>query len=137
MSLTGLFIPLALLVAGCNGDAEPTTTEPPTDEVVGHQEVARQSGEVGDVAFILVPPGDHTQGALESLVRGLLEADEDLWGIEVFDNEAALEAGLSPLLTADDVALLNAHHLVSVIAGRVIRFQGPLSDWGEHPVADE
>lgn len=122
----GLFLIAVLAISACNGDTD--------DDAVGFQEVTRQAGESGDVVFVLISPGEHPQDTYEDLVRGLLAADQSLWGIEVFDNEEALEAALSPLLSADEAALLTEHHLVSVIGREVIRFAGPLSEWGEHPI---
>ena len=100
----------------------------------GYTEVFREPGLEGDVAYILVPPGEHDAEALEVLVRQLIAEDSGVWGLEVFDNEEAVEAGLSRLLSAADLALLNEHHLISVIGRQSIRFQGPYSELGEHPL---
>jgi ABC-type glycerol-3-phosphate transport system substrate-binding protein len=128
-----LLLAAALALAACDGDAA-STTEPSPDGTISHQEITRQIADVGEVAFILITPGEYTQAAYEDLLRGMLAADDNLWGIEVFDDAEALEAGLSAVLSAEDVVLLREHHLVRVIARQVIRFEGPLSEWGEHPV---
>lgn len=125
---------LALVATAC--DEDPGEAVAGVGEITEYEVVFRQPGTDGDAAFILVAPGAHSVEALDSFARRIIAEDSGLWGIEVFDSEEALEAGLAPLLSADDVALLSEHHLLSVIGRRVIRFQGPYADQGERSIED-
>ena len=63
----------------------------------------------------------------------LLENNADLWGAEVFDEEAAVQAFVIPAdqRTAEQQALLDDHHFVSLVGGDTMKFQGPFAEFGE------
>ena len=121
-----------------------TTTTTPEDEVttttilrgetVASYEIAvRISTDNGEILYIVVPSGAYTDVDLENFVGDLLEANPDLWGAEVFDDEAAVQAFVIPedQRTEEQQALLDDHHFVSLIGGDTMKFQGPFGEFGE------
>ena len=81
----------------------------------------------------MIPPGAYTEIDLENFIGDLKEADPELWGAEVFDDEDAIQAFVIPenQRTAEQQALVDDHHFVSLINGDTIRFEGPFSEFGE------
>ena len=79
------------------------------------------------------PPGAYTEVDLENFIGDLKEADPELWGAEVFDDEDAIQAFVIPedQRTAEQQTLVDEHHFVSLVNGDTIRFQGPFSEFGE------
>ncbi|MBW3666952.1 MAG: hypothetical protein KY394_05085, partial [Actinobacteria bacterium] len=84
--------------------------------------------------YIVIPPGAYTDIDLEGFVGDLKESDPDLFGAEVFDDPEAVQAFVIPedQRTESQQQLLDDHHLVSLVGGDTIRFQGPFEDIGEH-----
>jgi hypothetical protein len=101
--------------------------------VTEYEVVARLSTANGEVLHIVIPMGGYTDVDLENFVIDLKEADPELWGAEVFDDPAAPEAFAvdEASRTAEQEALLDQHHLVSLVEGETIRFQGPFAELGE------
>ena len=121
-----------------------TTTEPdstPTTlrgEIVSEFEVVvRVPSDNGDILYVLIPQGAYTDVDLENFIQDLRDTNDQLWGVEVFDNSAAVMAFqvAEDARTEDDQALLAEHHLVSLVNGDTIRFQGPFSEFGEYILA--
>jgi hypothetical protein len=116
-----------------------TTTLPDTSTTLRGQAVAsfeilaRLSTDNGDVLHVVIPVGAYTDVDLESFIGDLKESDPELWGAEVFDDPTAPaaftvdEAGRTP----EQQELLDRHHLVSLVEGDTIRFQGPFESFGE------
>lgn len=127
-------------------EAETTTTEAeePDDSVdedgpaiSEYEVVVRSSGTSGETLWVLIEPGDYTDIDLENFIRVRVDESEvDLVGIHVFDDAAALEAGRidEDARTDEEQALVDAHYLISLIDGSIIRFQGPYADLGETAV---
>jgi len=164
LKVFSLAIGLTLAMTACdNGEAEPelTTTsslvgqttapDPDTTTTVGGDEttttlvgqavdsyevVLRESTDEGETLYIVVPPGDYTAIDLENFIGDLIEGDDDLQSVEVFDDEAALDSFLKDEAdqTAGDLSAIDAHHLVSLVDSRTIRFQGPFADEGEYAI---
>lgn len=120
-----------------------TTTEHGGDDTPGspaieeYEVVVRSTATAGETLWILIEPGDYTDIDLEDLVRDLVaETDSTLFGIHVFDDRDALDAGrVDPdARTADEQTLVDEHFLVSLIDGAIIRFQGPYAEYGETAV---
>jgi hypothetical protein len=114
-----------------SGDA-PTTTlrgQPVTD----YEIVARLSTANGEVLHVVIPAGAYTDVDLENFVIDLKESDPDLWGAEVFDHPDAPAAFSVPTAqrTPEQQDLVDRHHLVSLVQGETIRFQGPFAEFGE------
>ena len=120
-------------------EATTTTAEQVTGtSVVGEtvssfEVVVRISGDNGETLHILIPEGAYTDVDLENFIGDLKEADPDLWGAEVFDDEDAVQAFVIPedQRTEEQQVLVDEHHLVSLVGGDTIRFQGPFSEFGE------
>lgn len=111
-----------------SGDAQ---ASPAIEE---YEVVVRSSATTGETLWILIEPGEYTDIDLENLIRELVaETDVTLFGIHVFDDRDALDAGrVEPdARTDDEQALVDEHFLVSLIDGAIIRFQGPYAEFGE------
>ncbi|MEA1903514.1 MAG: hypothetical protein U9N56_08320 [Actinomycetota bacterium] len=111
-----------------------TSTTPLVGETVtSYEVVVRIAGDNGEILYIVVPEGAYTDVDLENFIGDLKEADPDLWGAEVFDDEDAVEAFVIPAdqRTDEQQQLLDEHHFVSLIGGDTMKFQGPFSDFGE------
>lgn len=82
---------------------------------------------------MVIPVGGYTDVDLYNFLADLKQADPDLWGAEVFDDPDAPAAFAVPesQRTAEQIDLLSRHHLVSLVAGDTIRYQGPFSSFGE------
>ena len=114
-----------------NGDQTEVTL---VGETVGAFEImVRISGDNGETLHIVIPPGAYTEIDLENFIGDLKEADPELWGAEVFDDEDAIPAFVIPedQRTAEQQVLVDDHHFVSLVDGDTIRFQGPFSEFGE------
>ena len=114
------------------------STESSTTEVVGEtvssaEVKVRISADNGEILYILIPEGAYTDVDLENFIGDLKEADPDLWGAEVFDDEAAIEAFVIPedQRTTEQQELIDDHHFVSLVEGDTVKFQGPFSYFGE------
>lgn len=120
-----------------NGGEQPTSTDTPdttvqpSDEVESFEVISRQSSEEGETLYILVPPGDYSDISIENFLGDLLEDETAVSGVEVFDDRDALDAALKPEdeRTADELQAIADHHLVSLVDGRQVSFQGPMSDY--------
>lgn len=127
-------------------EAETTTTEaedsddPDTEDgpaISEFEVVVRSSGTAGETLWVLIEPGDYNDIDLENFIRERVDESEvDLVGIHVFDDPEALEAGRidEEARTEEEQALVDAHYLISLIDGSIIRFQGPYADLGETAV---
>lgn len=128
-------------------EADTTTTteaedpdDPDTEDgpaISEYEVVVRSSGTSGETLWVLIEPGDYTDIDLENFIREQVdESAVDLVGIHVFDDAAALEAGriAEDARTDEEQALVDAHYLISLIDGSIIRFQGPYGDLGETAV---
>lgn len=114
---------------------ETTATTLIQGETVSEWEVvARISSDNGETLYIVIPPGAYTDIDLESFVGQLKESDPQLFGAEVFDDPDAVQAFVIPegQRTEPQQQMLDDHHLVSLVGGDTIRFQGPFEEMGEH-----
>lgn len=118
------------------GEGESTTTTLVGEPVDSFDVVLRESTDEGETLYIVIPPGEYTSVDLENFVGDLVDEDEDVESAEIFDDQAALEAFLldESEQTAADLALIDEHHLVSLIDGTRIRFQGPYAEFGEYAI---
>ena len=113
---------------------EVTTTTLLRGETVASYEIAvRISTDNGEIFYVVIPSGAYTDVDLENFVGDLLEANPGLWGAEVFDDEAAVQAFVIPedQRTEQQQVLLNESHFVSLIGGDTVKFQGPFAEFGE------
>ncbi len=113
---------------------EVTTTTLLRGETVASYEIAvRISTDNGEIFYVVIPSGAYTDVDLENFVGDLLEANPDLWGAEVFDDEAAVQAFVIPedQRTEQQQDLLDESHFVSLIGGDTVKFQGPFAEFGE------
>ncbi len=111
-----------------------TTTTILRGETVASYEIAvRISTDNGEIFYIVIPPGAYTDVDLENFVGDLLEANPGLWGAEVFDDDAAVQAFVIPedQRTVEQQGLLDENHFVSLIGGDTMKFQGPFAEFGE------
>lgn len=113
-----------------------STTVVQGETVSTYEVVARISADNGETLYIVIPPGAYTDIDLEGFVGDLKESDPDLFGAEVFDDPDAVQAFVIPQeqRTEPQQQLLDQHHLVSLVGGDTIRFQGPFEDIGEHVI---
>jgi hypothetical protein len=155
-----LAIALAVSVMGCNREetvlsttstlvagnspttaATPSSTTLPDDTsttlagqaVTEFETVARLSTANGVILHIVIPAGAYTDVDLENFIGDLKESDPELWGAEVFDDPAAQEAYAvdEASRTPEQDDLIERHHLVSLVNGDTLRFQGPFASFGE------
>ncbi len=119
--------------AAGDGGGDQTATTLVGETVGSFVIVVRISGENGETLHIVIPPGAYTEVDLENFIGDLKEADPELWGAEVFDDEDAIQAFVIPedQRTAEQQTLVDEHHFVSLVNGDTIRFQGPFSEFGE------
>ena len=117
--------------------ADPTSTTLGGETVSTYEIVVRIGGDNGDILHVVIPPGAYTDIDLENFIQDLRDSNPGLWGVEVFDDtDAALAFQVAEgNRTEDDQELLDNHHLVSLVNGDTLRFQGPLSDFGEYILA--
>lgn len=114
------------------GDTTPTTLVGET--VATYEVVARISSDNGETLYIVIPPGAYTDVDLRNFVGELKESDPGLFGAEVFDDPDAVQAFVIPedQRTEPQQQLLDDHHLISLVGGDTIRFEGPFEEMGEH-----
>ena len=93
--------------------------------------VARFPNDRGEQQFIVIPDGAYTDVDLENFVIDLIEANEDLFGAEIFDDpDAAAAFALEPADRSEEqTALIEEHHLVTLVGRERIEFRGPFSDF--------
>lgn len=124
------------------GDSTTTSTTTPSQaspttirgqSVTDYQTVARLSTANGEVLHIVIPIGGYTDIDLHNFIADLKEADPDLWGAEVFDDAEAATAFATPEGERSEAqaTLVRNHHLVSLVSGDTIRYQGPFASFGE------
>ncbi len=101
--------------------------------VEGHEVVGREAGTDGETIYVVVPPAAYTDVDIEIFVLDLFESGTATFGAEVFDDAIAVDAYRKPEVerTEDETALINAHHLASLVEGTTIVFRGPLASSGE------
>jgi hypothetical protein len=137
---TVLSTPTSLVVGGTSTTTPGTTTvgdDTSTtlrgQNVTEFETVARLSTANGEVLHIVIPAGGYTDVDLENFILELKDADPELWGIEVFDDPTAPEAFSveAASRTQEQSDLLDRHHLVSLVNGDTLRFQGPFESFGE------
>lgn len=118
------------------GGDEMTSTTLVGQEVDSYEVVLRESTDEGETLYIVLPPGDYTAIDLENFIGDLIDGDDDLESVEVFDDQAALDSFLKDEAeqTAGDLSAIDAHHLVSLVDAHTIRFQGPFADEGEYAI---
>lgn len=119
------------------GPGDRTSTTARGESVSTYEIVVRIADDNGDILHVVIPPGAYTDIDLENFIQDLRDSNQQLWGVEVFDDpEAALAFQVAEAdRTEADQQLLDDHHLVSLVNGDTIRFQGPLSDFGEYILA--
>lgn len=113
-------------------DTEPGgTTQPPSDPIEDYEVISRTATEDGETLYILVAPGNYSDVSIENFLGDLLEAETAVSGVEVFDDREALDAALKAEedRSADELQALEDHHLVSLVDGATVSFQGPLSEF--------
>lgn len=109
-------------------------TEPAIQD---YEIVVRSSTSNGESLWVLIDPGDYNVVDLENLIRQLVdESTVTLESVMVYDDLEALEAGRvdEGVRTTEEQALVDEHHLVSLVDGAVIRFAGPYAQFGEMAV---
>jgi hypothetical protein len=109
----------------------PDTTEQPSDPVESYEVISRESTDQGETLFILVEPGEYSDVSIENFLGDLLEDETAVAGVEVFDDRAALDVAMKEETerTDEEIELIEQHHLVSLVEGRQVDFQGPMSDY--------
>lgn len=116
-----------------DGDGTSTTTTLAGEAVTGHEVILRESTDDGEYLFIVVPEGDYTDVDLENFLGNLIENDENVTNVEVFDDADVVavfrldEADQ----TAADLVLISEHHLASLEERNRIIFRGPYEEFGE------
>lgn len=123
----------ATTTTGQPDDTDPggTTTQPSSDQIEDYEVISRTASEDGETLYILVAPGDYSDVSIENFLGDLLEAETAVSGVEIFDDRVALDAALKAEedRSADELQAIEDHHLVSLIDGATVSFQGPLSEY--------
>ena len=109
------------------------TTAAPADAIESHEIISRLSTPVGETLYILVPPGDYSDVSIENFLGDLLEDEDAVSSVEVFDDRVALDAALKDEAdrTADELQAIEDHHLVSLVDRTQVQFQGPMGDFDD------
>lgn len=116
---------------GSGGDGSTGASTTLVGEAVSSYQVVHEiPNENGVAKHIVIPNGAYTDVDLQNFVFDLLEADPDLYGIEIFDDADAAEAFLTPEeeRTEEEASLLERHHFVTVTGRARIDFRGPFSE---------
>lgn len=118
------------------GEEDTTTTTLVGETVASSDIVVRVSTDNGEILYIVIPPGAYTDVDISNFIGDLKEADPELWGAEIFDEEDAVEAYLIPegQRTEEQQQLVDEHHFASLVSGVTLRFQGPFEEFGEYPI---
>lgn len=115
-----------------DSDDPASTSTTLVGEAVSEYEVVHEiPNENGVAQHIVIPDGAYTDVDLQNFVFDLLESNPDLYGIEIFRDEAAAEAFLTPEAerTEEETELLEQHHFVTVTGRARIDFRGPFSEF--------
>lgn len=129
--VVGTTEPPAMETTTTAGETPPTTMR--GEAVSSFEVIVRQSVDQGEILHLVIPPGAYTEVDIENFIGDLIEANPDLWGAEVFDDEEALLAYQVPEgeRSEEEQALIDRHHFASLVDRFLLRFQGPFSDLGE------
>ncbi|HEX6945840.1 MAG TPA: hypothetical protein VF246_00590 [Acidimicrobiia bacterium] len=128
------------LPGGTNGATTTTSSVPEASNttlrgqpVTDYETVARLPTTNGEVLHIVIPQGGYTDVDLFGFIADLKEADPDLWGVEVFDDAAAAEAFAvaEAERTEEQSRLIDQHHLISLVSGDTVVYQGPFEEFGQ------
>jgi hypothetical protein len=116
-----------------SGEGQGTTSTLAGEAVASHEVVLRESTDDGETLYIVIPPGDYTDVDLENFVGNLMENDESVTNLEVFDDGEAIDIFLleESEQTAADLVLISEHHLVTLTNRNRIIYRGPYADLGE------
>lgn len=108
----------------------PTGTSVASEPVGSYQVVSETTNDDGVARDIVIPEGGYTDVDLENFIYDLLDAYPDLYGAEIFDSADAADAFAKAEAdrTDADQALLDRHHLVSLVGRDRFVFRGPFSD---------
>ncbi len=101
------------------------------EAVASFEVVARFPNDSGEERYYVIPNGAYTDVDLENFVIDLIEADPELYGAEIFDDEAAAEAYQLDASdrTDEQLALLERHHFVTLVGRDSIEFRGPFAEF--------
>ncbi len=118
-------------VAASEGDDTTTTTS--GQQVESFEVAVRESTDDGEILYVVVPPGSYTDLDLEDFIVEMVESNPGLYELHVVDDPDAVVALRTPAdeRTDEQQSLLEAHHLVSLVEGKLVRFQGPFAEMGE------
>lgn len=110
-----------------------TTTTLVGERVDDFEIVSRESTDDGETLYIVVPEGSYTDVDMENFIGDLIDNDDAIESVEVFDDQAGYEAFLldESDRTADDLVAIDEHHLVSLVDRSRIIFRGPYEEFGE------
>jgi hypothetical protein len=113
-----------------NSGASPTTTLV-GETVTEFEVVARFPNDNGEERYYVIPNGAYTDVDLENFVIDLIEADDELYGAEIFDDAAAADAyQVDPAdRTEEQTELIERHHFVTLVGRDRIEFVGPFSEF--------
>ena len=134
-----------IITGGTNAPAPSTTTTPdegggsgasPSTTLAGEtvsefEIVHRIPNDNGEERHYVIPQGAYTDVDLENFVIDLIEADPELYGDEIFDDDAAAEAFLVPEAdrTEEQTALIEENHFVTLVGRDTIEFRGPFAEF--------
>lgn len=114
------------------GDGSSPSTTLAGQAVTEYEVVHEIPNEDGVAQHIVIPSSEaYTDVDLQNFVFDLLEANPDLYGIQIFDNAAAAEAFLVPKdeRTEQQTELLAESHFVTVTGRARIDYRGPFSEF--------
>jgi len=115
---------------GGTAGVSPTTTLA-GQAVAGYNIVQRTPNDNGEAVIIVIPDGAYTDVDLENFIIDVIESNENIYGAEVFRDEAAVEAFLvdPSARTEEQNALIERHHFVTLVGRDRIEFRGPFAEF--------
>jgi hypothetical protein len=115
---------------GGEGGSSPSTSLV-GQTVTEYDVVAELPNEDGVTQIIVIPDGAYTDVDLENFVIDLIEGNPNLYGAEIFGDQAAADAFLVPEAerTEEQEAALESDWYVSLTGRARIDFRGPFSEF--------
>jgi hypothetical protein len=116
---------------GAGGESGSPSTSLVGQTVAGYEVVQEIPNENGVTQLIVIPDGAYTDVDLENFVIDLIEGNPNLYGAEIFGDQAAVDAFLVPEAerTEEQNAALESDWYVTLTGRDRIDYRGPFSEF--------